>query len=407
VDKRSLRLTQWYEIKMPIFLIIISGIPLLSLLWWLWADRRLKRFGAGLAWRWGLGTGSLLLLAGFVWVVLARCDVVHAQIPSAWYGAVLLWALLFLPLIALPSMLIWALGSVGRRFMLEKPALGDKPSGQPLWNRRTWLGAVPVGLPMVATWVTTFATIPQLKRFRVREIHLNLPDLPEAFEGLRIAHLTDTHVGKFTHGNLLEEIVETTNALQADLILFTGDLIDNSIRDLPEAVRMLQKLRAKSGVFAVEGNHDLFDDPRAFVAGVRAGGIALLRNQAVTLQVRGFPLQILGIVWNHNEAAMSRDIQAVAALRDPTAFPILLAHHPHAFDQAAELGIPLTLAGHTHGGQLMITDDIGTGPAIFRYWSGLYEKGGRGLVVGNGTGNWFPLRTNAPAEIIHLTLRRG
>jgi predicted MPP superfamily phosphohydrolase len=85
----------------------------------------------------------------------------------------------------------------------------------------------------------------------------------------------------------------------------------------------------------------------------------------------------------------------------------LLAHHPHAFERAAELGIPLTFAGHTHGGQLMVTQGLGAGPAMFRYWSGMYQKLGRVLVVGNGTGNWFPLRVNAPAEIIHLTLRRG
>ena len=104
---------------------------------------------------------------------------------------------------------------------------------------------------------------------------------------------------------------------------------------------------------------------------------------------------------------MNQDVDQVAALRDPAAFPILLAHHPHAFDRAAELGFPLTLAGHTHGGQLMVTPEFGAGPAMFRYWSGLYQKAGRALVVSNGTGNWFPLRVNAPAEIIHLTLRKG
>jgi predicted MPP superfamily phosphohydrolase len=90
------------------------------------------------------------------------------------------------------------------------------------------------------------------------------------------------------------------------------------------------------------------------------------------------------------------------------AFPILLAHHPHAFDPAAAAGIPLTLAGHTHGGQLMLTESIGFGPQMFRYWSGPYRNpNGSTLVVSNGVGNWFPLRVNAPAEIVHLTLRRG
>ena len=86
---------------------------------------------------------------------------------------------------------------------------------------------------------------------------------------------------------------------------------------------------------------------------------------------------------------------------------ILLAHHPHAFDAAVKHGLPLTLSGHTHGGQLMVTPGLGVGPMMFRYWSGLYQKGAHSLVVSNGVGNWFPLRTCAPAEIVHLTLRRA
>ncbi|MBU0639220.1 MAG: hypothetical protein KKB50_10180 [Planctomycetes bacterium] len=87
------------------------------------------------------------------------------------------------------------------------------------------------------------------------------------------------------------------------------------------------------------------------------------------------------------------------------AFTILLAHHPHAFDRAAEAGIPLTLAGHTHGGQLMLGNDVGAGSVLFKYCSGPYRRGASTLVVSNGVGNWFPLRVNAPAEILHLTLR--
>jgi uncharacterized protein len=92
--------------------------------------------------------------------------------------------------------------------------------------------------------------------------------------------------------------------------------------------------------------------------------------------------------------------------RDQGAFPILLAHHPHAFDTAAAAGIPLTLAGHTHGGQIHVSDQVGFGPWIFRYWSGQYRLADSVCVVSNGTGNWFPVRVNAPAELIHLTLRR-
>lgn len=389
---------------MPIVLIIIFAIPLLSVLWWIWADRRLKRLDAGRGWRWGISLASIILLTGFVWVILARRDVISLPIPSTLYSALLLWALIFLPFLAVPTMVVWSVTSAARKLsgLKNEPSAADQK-----WTRRQWLKASMVSAPLMATLLATLSSIPQMKRVRVRELTVTLPDLPEALDGLRIAHLTDTHVGKFTKGPVVDEIIAATNALSADLVLFTGDLIDNTLRDLPEAVSMLRRLQATSGVFAVEGNHDLFDDAKAFVDGVRAGGIPLLRNESALLQVRGVALQILGIVWNRGEEEMARDVEAVASLRQPDAFPLLLAHHPHVFERAAELGIPLTLAGHTHGGQLMLTEEIGAGPAMFRYWSGLYFKNRSALVVGNGTGNWFPLRTNAPAEIIHLTLRRA
>ena len=261
--------------------------------------------------------------------------------------------------------------------------------------------------PVLATLGTTAFCLPRITRFRIRELTVFLQDLPQALDGMRIAHVTDTHVGKFTRGRVLDEIVAATNRLDVDLVLFTGDLIDNTLRDLPAAVKMLQAIKSRAGLFVIEGNHDLFENPKAFERGLRDAGLALLRNEAATVQVRGVPVQLLGIVWKHGEAAMARDVAAVAKLRYLDAFPILLAHHPHAFDRAAEHGFPLTLAGHTHGGQVMLTPNIGAGPAMFRYWSGLYEKSGSTLVVSNGTGNWFPLRVNAPAEIIHLTLRKA
>lgn len=106
---------------------------------------------------------------------------------------------------------------------------------------------------------------------------------------------------------------------------------------------------------------------------------------------------------SRGDLAIAKSMEELLPQRRPEAFPILLAHHPHAFDYAEN--IPLTLAGHTHGGQLMLTEQIGFGPAMFRYWSGLYQRGNRSLVVSNGVGNWFPLRVQAPAEVVHITLR--
>ena len=129
------------------------------------------------------------------------------------------------------------------------------------------------------------------------------------------------------------------------------------------------------------------------------------------MNVRGTPVQLLGLSWTrgyeNRDQRIAASVQRLLTQRQPDAFPILLAHHPHAFDAAAAASMPLTLSGHTHGGQLMLNDQVGFGPALFRYWSGLYTRGVSNLIVSNGVGNWFPLRVNAPAEIIHLTLLRA
>jgi len=161
-----------------------------------------------------------------------------------------------------------------------------------------------------------------------------------------------------------------------------------------------------------EGNHDLIEDPTEFETRMKASGIPFLLDGSTIIRVRGFPVQLLGLSWTRvrgegRDAAISTAVKKLLEQRTADAFAILMAHHPHAFDAAAEEQMPLTLSGHTHGGQLMLNERLGFGPAMFRYWSGLYTRGQSNLIVSNGVGNWFPLRVNAPAEIVHLTLRQA
>jgi predicted MPP superfamily phosphohydrolase len=205
------------------------------------------------------------------------------------------------------------------------------------------------------------------------------------------------------------------NDLRADVVVVTGDLINGALHELPDGIETVRRFDARAGVYMIEGNHDLFPGREAFESRVRASGIRLLVNESELLAVRGHPVQLLGLRWGgpgfgrrqgSGDAAIAASFSELIRLRDPEAFPVLLAHHPHAFDAAAAAQLPLTLSGHTHGGQLMLNAETGFGPMMFRYWSGLYTKGDSHLIVSNGVGNWFPLRTSAPAEIIHVTLRR-
>jgi predicted MPP superfamily phosphohydrolase len=397
---------------MRMFHLILFGIPLLSLAYWVWGHRRLRRVGSRSAAHIAFAISMALPLVGFVWVVLARSNQVATQVPSWLYAVVLIWALVALPFLALPVMISCSILTTARKLrdrMCEREGADPASPGGEILTRRQVLGTAALAVPMIATFGATAASMPQRNHFRVRNLTIRLRELPAALDGIRIAHVSDTHVGKFTRGKILHALADATSRLEADLVLLTGDLIDHSIDDLPEALDMVQRMRARSGLFTIEGNHDLFEGVEPFVEGVRGRGIPLLRDESTILQIRGRPVQLMGLAWHGRGGSIEAGVDRVADQRDPDAFPILLAHHPHAFDRAAERGIPLTLAGHTHGGQIMLTPEIGPGPMMFKYWSGEYRKAssGHSLVVSNGAGNWFPLRTCAPAEIIHLTLRRA
>jgi predicted MPP superfamily phosphohydrolase len=325
----------------------------------------------------------------------------------------------------LPTAFLWFLAKViagvlwiARRIVaLSRSKSPVKTPAKPAdagMTRRDFVTAAACAAPAVLTLGVTGASAIQWNEFRVRRLNIAIPNLPAPLDGLTIAQVSDLHVGVFTRGAILDRIVEASNQLQPDLVLLPGDLINYSLRDLPVGLDVVKRLHSRFGVFMCEGNHDLFEDPTAFRQGAAAAGVRLLVNDAATIPVRGVPIQVLGLRWgwgsddaratsNRSDAAIAASMKELMTRKSPDAFPILLAHHPHAFDYAGD--IPLVLAGHTHGGQLMLTNEIGFGPAMFRYWSGLYQKAGRALVVSNGVGNWFPLRVQAPAEIVHLTLR--
>lgn len=280
-------------------------------------------------------------------------------------------------------------------------------------TRREFLTSAAALTPAILTGGAAMVSETQLNQFRIRPLELELPTLPAALDGLTIAHVSDVHIGRFTRDNVLAKIADEVNKMNADLILMTGDLIDYSMRDLPAGIELMKALRSKHGTYLCEGNHDLFQDPEGFRRTVLRSGLTLLRDQQLTLPVRGVRLQLLGLAWieGHRmarakaEEGMKDQMQRMRGEIDEHAFPIVLGHHPHVFDYSQ--GFPLVLAGHTHGGQIMLNETTGFGSWLFRYWSGVYQKEGRTLVVSNGTGNWFPLRVNAPAELLRLTLRRG
>jgi predicted MPP superfamily phosphohydrolase len=337
--------------------------------------------------------------------------------PKPLIAGVYIWHCLVL----LPMAFLWLLTKmatgvlwVARLFSrLKKAEASPVPSGDGV-TRREFVAAAFCTAPAIVALGGTGVAAYQWNEFRVRQLTVPVANLPKALDGLTIAQVCDLHVGVFTRGAVLNKIVEATNGLRADLVMLPGDLINYSLNDLPVALDVVKRLESRHGAFVCEGNHDLFEDPETFRKLTTDAGLRLLVNDAATISIRDVPVQVLGLRWGaghgdpramsaRGDLAIASSMKELLPLRQPDAFPILLAHHPHAFDFAGD--IPLTLSGHTHGGQLMLTPDFGFGPAMFRYWSGLYQKANRALVVSNGVGNWFPVRVQAPAEIVQLTLR--
>ena len=336
----------------------------------------------------------------------------HLDWVPLWVQATIyIWHLVFLPLSVIGWIVAGAVNTVRRVAIRQtaasaRLATADEADPRAMSRRTLLLASLAAVPPLLSVGATSYGLV-QSRRFRTRQQTLWIPGLPSALDGFRIAHVSDTHIGRWSTPEFIENLVGETNAMEADVVLFTGDLLDISIEDLPAGIAMIKRLRARQGLYMIEGNHDLIDSGVRFRYEVESSGLNFLRGTTAFIEHRGVPVQLLGLPWTHDEQLMREHVGMVAQQRQAGAFPILLAHHPHAFDAAAEAGLPLVLSGHTHGGQIALTRGINAGRLLFRYVSGVYQKPGSTLLVSNGAGNWLPFRVNAPAEIIALTLRAG
>ncbi|HEY5547496.1 MAG TPA: metallophosphoesterase [Gemmatimonadaceae bacterium] len=247
-----------------------------------------------------------------------------------------------------------------------------------------------------------------------------LARLPRAFEGFRIAHLSDIHISPFMTTDHIRGCVTVANGLNADLVVLTGDFVTDDAAAQGVVVQALSGLKATFGVFGCLGNHEIYTETEESITRLlSAAGIRILRQERVGIQSNGEMLNLIGI--DYQTVPLSRDHeghvveQYLAGSEDlvmPDMVNILLSHNPNTFDRAAQLGIDLTLAGHTHGGQLSLgfVDRSLSVASIQTPWvSGLYEKpGGQQLYVNRGIGTiGFPIRFGSRPEITVLELVRG
>lgn len=285
---------------------------------------------------------------------------------------------------------------------------GMPPKAGLAFYRAASIAAV-AGLGAALAWGFRYGA----QHLEVTSLEIPIPGLSERLRGLRVAHLSDLHIGNGTEGGRLTAIVEKTNALAPDLVVITGDLFDHDPRHLAAGAQRLAGLRAPLGVYAVLGNHDLTTgrEQVADALARHAPALRLLRDECVRLPAAA-PLHLVGIEdpgrdWTKRGHGLAT-IEKLAAATPSDGPMLLLVHRPDAFAQAAALGFRLVLAGHFHGGQLALPVAGGRWNAarfLSPYHRGLYRLGEATLYVSRGLGFAGPrVRFGSRPEIAVLEL---
>lgn len=260
-------------------------------------------------------------------------------------------------------------------------------------------------IPPLALAITAVGYANARRIARVVDVDVPIAGLPPALHGFTIAQLSDVHVGPTIRTRYLQAIVERVNALQADVVAITGDLVDGSVAELGEHVRPLTQLRSRHGSYFVTGNHEYYSGGASWVAHLRGLGVRVLENEHVVLNHGEASLVLAGVTdWSahHFEPAKRSDPRA-ALQGAPDTTRVLLAHQPRSCEAAADAGFHLQLSGHTHGGQFLPWTWFVRVQQPFV--AGLRRVRGLWVYTSRGTGYWGPpKRFGAPSEITRLRL---
>jgi predicted MPP superfamily phosphohydrolase len=244
---------------------------------------------------------------------------------------------------------------------------------------------------------------------------IRLPRLPKAFEGFRIVQLSDLHISPFMTREQIRRCATIGNGLKPDLIVLTGDFLTWDAGAQGEVVQAVEPLRAPYGVFGCLGNHEVYTGTQESLTRLLGtAGIRILRHATASIRSGGESLNLIGVDFQGCHECPTFPPQDYLRGAEPLVLPdtvnILLSHNPESFDRAAELGIDLSLAGHTHGGQLaleFVHRGLNLGRLGYTYTRGWYEKPGGQLYVNRGIGTiGFPIRFGAPPEITLFELTK-
>ena len=379
--------------------------------------RRIVRF---LYWIVSIGIVGLL-----VWTVLSMRGPDVRRDHSHVFSLVALFLLFFLPKLVLVvfhglddllHLLRWTW------FKLQPGDLHETGEGIGRARFLSQLGLILAAVPFTGV---LYGVTKGRRNFNLARVLVRRPNLPEAFNGLRVVQISDLHLGSYGGDRaIVRHGVELINAEQPDLIVFTGDLVNDYAEEAEPFVDELAALQARLGKYSILGNHDYSDyvqwpNPRSKEENLellkeihRRMGFTLLLDEHRPIDDAGGRIGLLGVQNWGRRFQQYGDLGKAMAGSGDYAFRILLSHDPtHWEAQVQGTGIDLTLSGHTHGAQLGVKLGGTTySPAqwVYKHWAGLYEEGGQFLYVNRGFGFiGFPGRVGMPPEITVLELLRG
>lgn len=245
----------------------------------------------------------------------------------------------------------------------------------------------------VAAFISVYSIINSM-HLKVNEVDIHVPNLKNE---LRIAQISDTHIGPIRNSGFMKKIVEKIDDLNPDLVLITGDLVEGTVGLHPSMFDSMNKL--KSPIFFVTGNHDMYGGLKNVFEILKTTNITVLMNEVVDFE----GLQIVGVNYSTRRNHL-KDV--LPGLKIDRSKPSLLMYHvPVEVETANESGIDVQISGHTHRGQMFPLNFLGK--LFFPYFSGLYNHNGTQLYVSPGTGTWGPpMRSGSRSEVTLITLKK-
>ena len=262
-------------------------------------------------------------------------------------------------------------------------------------------------VPVAALLVTVLGFWNARRTARVVRVDVPVAALPAALDGFTVAQITDIHVGPTIKQHYLQAIVRKVNALEADMVAITGDLVDGKVHELADHVAPLAQLRSRHGSFFVTGNHEYYSGAHAWMAELRRLGVRVLMNEHVVLQQNQAAVVLAGVADFHADrfdpSHRSDPHAAIAGAPLDAGVRLLLAHQPRSAFEAAKAGFDVQLSGHTHGGQFWPWNLFV--PLQQPFTAGLRKLQDLWVYTSRGTGYWGPpKRFGAPSEITLLRL---